>query len=114
MKETFAKAIMLTELPGGGKVETWYDRRSRNYVTQLKDSEGNQVGEAEYSGTRAGANLSHKEKEREAKMARIETTKERIRELKDQLPDTRDCNCGGLINYSSGECNGCDYPDPVL
>lgn len=35
----------------GGKVETWYDKPTRSWVTQVKDADGNQVGEAEYTGS---------------------------------------------------------------
>ena len=39
-------------LPDGGKIETWYDRPSRSWVSQRKDAAGNQVGEAQYDGHR--------------------------------------------------------------
>ena len=34
-------------------IEYWYDRRSRNWIVQLKDKDDNQIGEAFYSGTRS-------------------------------------------------------------
>lgn len=33
-------------------IDTWYDRHTRSYVVQLKDREGNQLGEAEYYGNK--------------------------------------------------------------
>ena len=39
-------------------VETWFDPTSQNYITQLKDDIG-QVGDAGYSGDRAGAKCDH-------------------------------------------------------
>jgi len=48
-------------------VDQWYDHHTRSWVTQLKDSEGNQVGEAEYDGTRESAEVSREWKENEAK-----------------------------------------------
>jgi hypothetical protein len=44
-----------------GLVETWYDSQSKNYVTQAKDAQGNQIGEAKYDGTKESANTSHNE-----------------------------------------------------
>lgn len=32
------------------KRDLWYDRHTRSWVAQLKDSDGNQVGDAEYTG----------------------------------------------------------------
>jgi hypothetical protein len=42
-------------LAHGQYIETWYARKTRSYVTQLKDEQGNQVGEAYYGGSRASA-----------------------------------------------------------
>lgn len=33
-------------------IDTWYDRHTRSWVVQLKDREGNQIGEAEYVGNK--------------------------------------------------------------
>ena len=41
------------------RVETWWDRWSQNYITQRLDAEGNQVGNAEYSGNRTDAKWDH-------------------------------------------------------
>ena len=37
------------------KVEKWYDRHSRNWIVQLLDAEGNQVGNAIYVYTKGEA-----------------------------------------------------------
>lgn len=37
------------------RTERWYDRRAKTWVVQKKDSEGNQIGDSAFSGTRAGA-----------------------------------------------------------
>lgn len=34
----------------GNVVESWYDRHTRSYVVATKDAEGNQIGDAAYSG----------------------------------------------------------------
>lgn len=41
-----------------GRVETWYDKQSRNWVTIRYDTEDNQV-ESEYSGDKLGAAIAH-------------------------------------------------------
>lgn len=33
-------------------IESWYDRYTRSWVVQLKDREGNQIGDAEYVGNK--------------------------------------------------------------
>jgi len=43
---------------GDFKVETEYDRKSRNWYTALRDSDGNAI-DTDYSGTEAGAAVSH-------------------------------------------------------
>lgn len=45
---------------GDVTVETWYDRQSCNWITQIKDAEGNQIGDALFSGTRDSATCDHK------------------------------------------------------
>lgn len=40
-------------------VDTWYDRTSRNWITQIKDAEGNQVGSALFAGNRSSAIINH-------------------------------------------------------
>jgi hypothetical protein len=43
----------------------WYDRKTRSYVVQTLDPDGNQVGDAAYCGTRewADAELTAREAE---------------------------------------------------
>lgn len=41
-------------------IESWYDRKSRNWITQVKDHEGNQIGDAHYNGTKSGKQYSEK------------------------------------------------------
>lgn len=41
-------------------VETWYDRHTRNWVTQTKDLNLNQVGDATYTGNKHGAFTAHR------------------------------------------------------
>lgn len=47
------------------KIESWYDRKTRSYVTKKLDAEGNQIGDANYDGTKAGRDASVKAFERE-------------------------------------------------
>lgn len=50
----------ITKLKSGlGFVETWYDKVTRNWVTQIKDNAGNQVGDAEYSGDTKSSEVAH-------------------------------------------------------
>lgn len=44
---------------GNVTIETWWDRYSQNYVTQTKDDNGNQIGDAAYSGYKEGAAVAH-------------------------------------------------------
>jgi hypothetical protein len=39
----------------GNVVETWYDKAGKYYVVRVTDPEGNQIGEADYSGNRLSA-----------------------------------------------------------
>jgi hypothetical protein len=41
-------------------VETWWDNSSRVWITQLKDSNLNQVGEVEQTANKPSAKLAHK------------------------------------------------------
>lgn len=43
-----------------GEVETWYDRTSRNWITQTKNQQGYQQGEATYTGHRIDAAHAHR------------------------------------------------------
>ena len=40
-------------------VETWWDKTSRNWVTQIKDAEGNQIGSALFAGNKSCAKHNH-------------------------------------------------------
>ena len=52
---------MLTTFPNLYTIFTWYDRSKRIWITQYKDAEGNQIGNAEFSGNKKCANETHKE-----------------------------------------------------
>jgi hypothetical protein len=49
------------EYPTGFFVETWYSRQTRSYVTQLKDLNLCQLGEAVYTGNKTSALRAHKQ-----------------------------------------------------
>jgi hypothetical protein len=49
---------MKTKCKNGNTVENWYDRRSRNSVCRVLDKDGNQMGDADYSGCRESANFA--------------------------------------------------------
>ncbi len=34
----------------GTTVSTWWDKHSRNWITAVKDEEGNQIGDADFAG----------------------------------------------------------------
>ena len=56
--------------PTGGEpvavsVERWYDRGSRTWIVARKDAAGQQVGDADLSGTLAGAKSYEDERRRE-------------------------------------------------
>ena len=52
---------MKTLTKSGKLVESWYDRRSRNHITQVKDENGFQVGDAEVDGDCVSRDYSHKQ-----------------------------------------------------
>lgn len=52
---------MITTFQNSHTIETWYDRKSRNWITQHKDSNRNQIGNASFSGNKQLANITHKE-----------------------------------------------------
>lgn len=63
----------LIKLDSGRSIETWYDRRSRNWITQLLDEDQCQLGNAEYSGTKEGTVLDQKVmREEDARLGPIE------------------------------------------
>lgn len=49
------------------EVDTWYDRYTKSWVVQRKDSFGNQVGDADYVYSKREALLLKKEYERECR-----------------------------------------------
>lgn len=40
-------------------VETWWDRQSRNFITQIKNSSGIEISDAVYTGEKVGAANAH-------------------------------------------------------
>lgn len=48
------------ELNDGWYVETWYDKHTKNWISQLKDNNGFQIGDAEYDGTSLSVTISQK------------------------------------------------------
>ena len=40
-------------------IETWWDATTRLWITQVKDTEGNQIGSALYAGSKASAKVNH-------------------------------------------------------
>jgi hypothetical protein len=42
-------------------VETWYSRQTRSYVTQLKDLNLDQIGDAVYTGNKTSALRAHQQ-----------------------------------------------------
>lgn len=42
----------------GYSVETWFNRDARIWTTQLKDPQGNQIGDADLDGNKIAASLS--------------------------------------------------------
>lgn len=40
-------------------VRTWYDRQSRNWISQVVNEKGWQIGDSIYDGTKAAAQRSH-------------------------------------------------------
>ena len=62
-------------------VEQWYNRRSRDWVVQCFDVDGNQVGDSDYSGTRVDSNTDLATALKKAKLNPQEN-KRRVAELK--------------------------------
>jgi hypothetical protein len=50
---------MKTKCKNGNTVDSWYDRHSRNHITQNLDTNGNQIEDAELDGDKIGRNYSH-------------------------------------------------------
>lgn len=60
------QSVIQTLKIGRHEVSTWYDRRSCNWFTQLKDEAGNQIGDASIDGTRASVAYSFRDAIRRA------------------------------------------------
>lgn len=43
----------------GNMIERWYDRKSRSTVIQVLDANGDQIGDADYSGNKQSADFAH-------------------------------------------------------
>lgn len=60
-----AAAAQITYFSDDSYVETWWDRHSRNYITVYCDKQRNQLGDADYSGHKTDAKLTHEWKVKE-------------------------------------------------
>lgn len=59
-KKPYKSDIDAGDVHGRVSVETWWDRYSRNWVTQINDADGNQITVgADYTGNRPDAELAH-------------------------------------------------------
>lgn len=50
---------MKTQLVNGFSVDTWWDRQSRLWITQILDENDFQQGEALFAGNRTSAKFDH-------------------------------------------------------
>ena len=48
---------MKTKCKNGNSVERFYDQSTRSSVTRVLDQNGNQIGDADYSGDKESANF---------------------------------------------------------
>lgn len=46
------------QLAGGWYVETWYNRQIRQWTSQLKNSTGDQIGDAQFDHSHDGVKVS--------------------------------------------------------
>jgi hypothetical protein len=53
---------MVTTFQNGYTIETWYDRKTRNWISQVLNENHYQLGNAEFSGNKKDANETHKER----------------------------------------------------
>ena len=44
---------------GKYEIETWFKREHKDWITQVRDEEGNQIGDAHYAGNKYDAAVSH-------------------------------------------------------
>jgi hypothetical protein len=42
-------------------IKTWHDKHTKSWITQIKDEQGNQIGEAAYDGNKKSRDASIKE-----------------------------------------------------
>lgn len=54
-----SKKTTLSTQQGTMTVETWWDRHSQNYITQLLDADDNQIGDASIDGNADAARCAH-------------------------------------------------------
>lgn len=47
------------------KIEKWYDRKTRSWIVQTKNKNGDQLGNAEYFGTKQEAENEYKRLKKE-------------------------------------------------
>ena len=65
VKKIKAPATSDTNRVNGKWVDKWYDRKSQNWIIQLKDKEENQIGNAEIVGNKVDAQRTKEEMDRE-------------------------------------------------
>jgi len=61
----------------GWMVDTWFDRISRNHITQLKSPAGYQIGDAMFAGDRDSRDINHQDMINEAEERALEELNER-------------------------------------
>ena len=52
---------MLTTFSNGHTIDTWYDKQSKLWITQLLDENAHQIGDAEFSPNKQSALYIHKQ-----------------------------------------------------
>ena len=58
-KRLFNRRDCRTVEAAGRSVETWWDKQSRNFITETKDAEGNPIGDATLTGEKLGGAIAH-------------------------------------------------------
>ena len=81
-------------------IETWWDRHSQNFISQMKDRDGYQIGNAEYCGCKEHAVIQHQHMLDYAKkmFPSIETKKQRVARLDRQAREWADHNGWTIAN----------------
>lgn len=90
--------------PGG---EYWYDRSCWSWVVRSVDEEGNQIGEADYVGTKKGrdeaiARRTMKTEKPPANKGQRCAKQIRVKGL--SMPRWRQCRCHAMRHNASGFC----------